>query len=468
MSVWESKVARQPNVWVAVVVIMALVLGFAVYKFAPSTIVASSATLSMVDRIPVIRDSDHDGVPDQAEVAGWRTGAGAEHRTDPRARDSDGDGLSDGEEAGLLSWVEDGTTIYVGRSDPNNVDSDGDGLSDAVETGTISDRDSDQPMGHAVSDPLVADSDADGIGDGGEYFLDMDPLAADTDGDGLDDHQELEFGSDPTLVNSDKDSYSDKEEYAAGSRPWAYDLTDGEQVAAARGGLLYGDCYECAHDAGLRIEQVESAEYLAGHYVSGIVMFGDFRDIGINIWKQNFVLAGLAALALLPIVGDGSKVVALFTKFAKRGDRAEQAVREATAIMPMSTSVKSRIIASLPSRVGRLPRELGSGPRNYMVYKASTYIGITNNFALRKSQHASAGRSFQPEPMEGADRLTWGEAHAIEQACIELGGLATKGGRLENRINSIDPKHDYYDAAVAWAHRKLKKIGGSCPVPATR
>ena len=409
-------------------------------------------------------DSDGDGIFDEIEEAGWVTAEGDEYFTDPELADSDGDGLTDRDEAGPRLEVRDGRTTYAGRSDPNKPDTDDDGLTDAVETGTP--EPAVRSLAFVVSDPGVADTDYDSIGDGDEFFLDMDPMSRDTDADGLSDPQELQFGSDPTLPNPDDDSYTDEEELERGSNPLSYDLTGDEKVEAGEAGLMYGDCDECALDAGLRVEQIESVEYLAGHFVSGVAIYGDVRDLALNIWKRQFSSAGIASLGLLPYVGDGSKAVALLTRFARRGDRAEEAVREVIARLPVSASIKQKVLAALPSRVGRLPTELVGGPENYVVYKGFDYIGITNDFARRQAQHARAGRTFMPEQIPGATGLSRGEARAIEQACIAQGGLLPNGGALQNRINSIDPALPYYEAAVEAGLALLLRLGASCPVPA--
>lgn len=86
--------------------------------------------------------------------------------------DSDGDGLSNEEEATL-------------GTDPDNADSDGDGLRDLKETllGT---------------DPLNIDTDGDGLTDQEEVKdLELDPLDPDMDKDGVLDGTEIAFSSDP-------------------------------------------------------------------------------------------------------------------------------------------------------------------------------------------------------------------------------------------------------------------------------
>lgn len=457
--IFERPQARvRPGIWGTAAVLVALLLilgGLAAFKLAPTHVRPA------VDQIPgVTLDRDSDGLPDEEETIGWRTEDGDEYRTDPSYPDSDGDGLSDGEEAG--SPIADGSGTYAGRSDPNNVDTDDDGLHDAVEVGDVDLQAA--AVEFAVSDPRAVDTDDDGVGDGDEFYLDMDPAAADTDDDGLVDAEELEFGSDPTLANPDDDRYGDASEFERGSNPLSYDLTGDEKVEAGEAGMKYGDCYDCAIDAGLRVEQIESVEYLAGHVASGVVVYGDFRDLALDLWKKKFVAAGIAALGLLPVVGDGSKAVSLLSKFAARGDRAAEAVRAVTGKLPLPETVKKQALSSLPSQVGRLPMELAGGPTNYVVYKGDNYVGITDDFARRMAQHGRAGRSFTPELIAGASGLSRGEARAIEQACIDQGGLASAGGALENRINSIAPRHNYQKAAVAYGFALLEKIGGACPV----
>lgn len=80
--------------------------------------------------------------------------------------DSDGDGLTDSEEAIL-------------GTDPLNPDSDGDGLLDGVEVEIAE--------GSGCPDPLNPDSDGDTLSDGEEVDLGTDPCNPDSDGDGVGD-----------------------------------------------------------------------------------------------------------------------------------------------------------------------------------------------------------------------------------------------------------------------------------------
>lgn len=124
--------------------------------------------------------------------------------------DSDGDGLSDQEEARLLT-------------DPLRSDTDSDGLPDGDELAR-------------GTDPLNPDTDGDGLLDGDEVARGFDPLSSDADGDGLNDFAELALGTDPRNSDSDSDGLSDWEEaIALGSDPLSSDsdgdgLSDSDEV----------------------------------------------------------------------------------------------------------------------------------------------------------------------------------------------------------------------------------------------
>ncbi len=94
--------------------------------------------------------------------------------------DTDGDGLSDAEEARL-------------GTNPRLKDTDGDGLTDGEEVNIYK------------TDPLNRDTDFDGLSDGDEVLkYKTDPLKRDTDGGGVSDgHEVLEDGTDPLNKNDD-------------------------------------------------------------------------------------------------------------------------------------------------------------------------------------------------------------------------------------------------------------------------
>jgi eukaryotic-like serine/threonine-protein kinase len=99
--------------------------------------------------------------------------------------DPDGDGLDNRRELEL-------------DTDPYQADTDGDGLTDGQEVRIYN------------TNPLNPDTDNDGLLDGDEINLyGTDPLNRDTDGDGLGDARELERGTDPTLRDTDGDGIPD-------------------------------------------------------------------------------------------------------------------------------------------------------------------------------------------------------------------------------------------------------------------
>ena len=119
--------------------------------------------------------------------------------TCPWAADSDCDGLVDGFE----DWNQNGV-LDAGEPDPRRKDSDFDGLSDGcpagVPTHLCEDANNDGFVGADETNPLVPDSDGDGLLDGCEVMFDgelcpdydcgTDPLVEDSDGDGLIDGEE--------------------------------------------------------------------------------------------------------------------------------------------------------------------------------------------------------------------------------------------------------------------------------------
>jgi|HubBroStandDraft_2_1064218.scaffolds.fasta_scaffold68317_1 uncharacterized protein YegL len=166
--------------------------------------------------------------------------------------DSDGDGLTDTQEAAL------GTCAALSAKCPTPWDSDGDGYSDFIEAKyRTSGFDPLDPNKPATPCPAKGqDSDGDGLMDCEETFLKTSPLNADTDGDFLSDLQEVRHGMDPLNpadahgdINRDgilnepeiKMGLSPTAQVAASEMSYAY----GEQfVPQATNGADTGTCYD--------------------------------------------------------------------------------------------------------------------------------------------------------------------------------------------------------------------------------
>jgi fimbrial isopeptide formation D2 family protein/uncharacterized repeat protein (TIGR01451 family) len=170
-------------------------------------------------------DTDGDGLPDAVEIA---------IGSNPNDKDTDDDGVADGDEANYSADNDGDGTINV--LDP---DSDNDGIYDGTETGvttpvgTPTDG-TDPAKGFFVpdADPTTTtsmvnpDTDRGGVRDGAEDanhngMIDAgetdpnnkaDDVLVDTDGDGLADAEEIALGSDPSDKDTDDDGVVDGEE----------------------------------------------------------------------------------------------------------------------------------------------------------------------------------------------------------------------------------------------------------------
>ncbi len=131
---------------------------------------------------PKVADTDGDGLSDGDEVM--------KYRTNPLRMDSDGDGLKDGDE------------LFKYRTDPTKYDTDGDGLGDGDE------------ILKYKTDPLKTDTDGDGLSDGDEVLkYKTNPLRVDTDGDGISDYDEIFVSTtNPNNPDTDNDGLTDGEE----------------------------------------------------------------------------------------------------------------------------------------------------------------------------------------------------------------------------------------------------------------
>lgn len=180
---------------------------------------------------PLLNDTDGGGMPDGKEI---------ELGLDPLDA-SDDDDFLDNDNDGLLNGMErksplytyektnvdwDGNGIFNNRPDPDNYDTDGDGLSDGEEA-----------LWYKTS-PVHDDWDGDGLGDGDEVIdYGTDPFKGDTDGDGLSDHTEVfniitkwpsyvdwtgdglfDNRTDPSNYDTDSDSLSDGAELQGGKQ----------------------------------------------------------------------------------------------------------------------------------------------------------------------------------------------------------------------------------------------------------
>ena len=182
--------------------------------------------LNIYQTDPTLADTDGDRLNDQIEITTNATDN--LYITDPTLADTDSDGLSDQVE------------INIHNTDPTNTDTDGDAMPDGWEVANglnpLSDDSALDPDAdgannlaeyNAGTDPQDSDSDDDTLPDDWEIANSTDPLTPDAgedpDGDGLSNREEYDHGTNPQSAHSDGDTLTDSEENALGTDPLSAD-----------------------------------------------------------------------------------------------------------------------------------------------------------------------------------------------------------------------------------------------------
>jgi hypothetical protein len=189
-------------------------------------------------------DTDGDFIGDRFEIC--PTSGPCDYTTNPNAfrpihtdvdgiadvadADSDGDGIADSVESGLVAgqWnFPPRNTDGDGQPDYRDTDSDADGITDSTEASAAVGQCGGNPVGNCDADPfpnyIDSDSDGDGKpdamegtgdsdGDGAPNYLDVnenDGPDGDSDGDGLKNGVETAVGTDPNDADTDNDGIGD-------------------------------------------------------------------------------------------------------------------------------------------------------------------------------------------------------------------------------------------------------------------
>jgi hypothetical protein len=327
-------------------------------------------------------DSDGDGIPDRVEKAGWTVESGAVYRTDPKKRDTDGDGLTDADEAGAR----------------------------------IADGGSSGPRYRGYSNPASPDTDDDGLGDGGEADLSVDPLDPDSDGDGLSDGNEVEVtGTSPGVDDTDGDGFGDGYEEtnreAMGLDPMLPDVKVSKMSYATDFaiGSLAGDAWRrdsFAWFAG-NLASAGSSSIPGIGWIIGPVT--DLRDAIASAIQGDWVSAGFSATGVVPYAGDAAEIPGKALGFVARNPKMAAAVAAAiVAINKVPEKIKIKAARAIWKDWDHL-REAG--------YRESDLLrlsrGRTNLDALyaatRRSNHVqgSAAKFFK----NGPEGEAWLAAH---------------------------------------------------------
>ena len=246
------------------------------------------------EKVTVGPDTDGDGLSDCEEKQGAWDERGAHHVTDAHKPDTDGDGLTDGQEV------------------TNDLDSFG----AAAASGLLHLALGIEGFRYVVSDPNTPDSDGDGATDPLEFDVGTQPFGSDSDGDGLDDYAEVgDYGTNPLERNTDGDQRDDGWELdnaSAGFDPIIYD----EELSKLSYAKDFAAGTTCPDGWGWC--ETDTVAFLAGSIGAGFFGYKDVLDFLGNLTALDFVGAGLAATALVPVAGDAGSFVTKGVRFLKR------------------------------------------------------------------------------------------------------------------------------------------------------
>ncbi|MCU0779578.1 MAG: immunoglobulin domain-containing protein, partial [Akkermansiaceae bacterium] len=275
---------------------------------------------------PVVWDTDGDGLSDGQEIGLAAPQAAAHTDTewfvadaDPNTRTSPVD--LDSDEDGIPDATEDNTDPINGRRDGSETDaalfdSDRDGLSDGLEIGLTA------PVNPAATnmakfqadadpakktDPLVADTEHDGLIDGLEDRNangrvdagETDPLNPDSDGDGLTDGEEVNiYKSNPLALHSDQDGLSDSDEVKVFRTSPASNDTDGDGLWDGADVVVGGITHrgERTYHTDARVADTDRDGLLDGFEVTGwsITVNGTAKTVSSDPTRPDTDADGLA------------------------------------------------------------------------------------------------------------------------------------------------------------------------------
>lgn len=175
---------------------------------------------------------------------------------------------------------------------------------------------------------------------------------------------------------------------------------------------------------------------------------------------------GLAGCSWVPILGWGCDTYDAKRTYEENGLLSWQMAAAGVGFIPLGD------LAKLPKQAGNigsaykaadaaakalpeLPKALSGGRADTYVYYGTrdgkyVYTGITKNPDRRAAQH---GERFDYLDQITDAPVTRGQARAIEQALI------VRNPGFENKINSISPKHTYYNDAINWGEAWLRQNG---------
>ncbi|GAB2776709.1 hypothetical protein GCM10027020_32530 [Nocardioides salsibiostraticola] len=366
--------------------------------------------------LPAGSDTDADGLSDCEETQGAWDARGERHVTDVNDPDSDGDGLTDGQEvtSDLGSFGADAAYGFL-----------------HLPLGAEAFR-------YVVSDPNDRDTDADGAADGLEFDLGTQLFVSDSDGDGLNDFEEVDqYGTNPLDRNTDGDKRDDGWEVdnaSAGFDPTIFD-EELSKLTYAKDFIAGATCPD-----GFGFCETDSIAYLAGSMGGGLFAVKDVLDVIGNLTTLDFVGAGLAAVAIVPVAGDVSGIIAKSTRFLKRVPAQKRADGlAAIAKADISTSARMQVLHATERENVSILEDAGMSDDGILAAVGSRIQlqamakGVRGAGRVEKSP-----RVFATEK-EAQDLLVAKNAAAIPEAFFRCPGCPLGSTRGSRRVDLYDP-----------------------------
>lgn len=261
-------------------------------------------------------DTDGDGLSDRLENSGLRDGYGVVRKTNPENPDTDGDGIFDGEEVGLVDYS------------PQEIED------CIIEKSGILYENGGKYL-KFLSNPVKKDTDLDGVHDLIEVEYGSNPKKRDSDEDGLNDKLEYTIGTDPQNIDTDSDGANDGKEYNSlfldPLSPDKY-ITTGEYIAAFCKGFALGDAIE-------NPDSVNIVGAIVGNMLPGVSSVADVRDMLVNAFKQDYIMAGANLAGILPILGDSGQVLAKLSKYLENLKYGDEAIEGLNTVIKLGDKV---------------------------------------------------------------------------------------------------------------------------------
>lgn len=382
----------------------------------------------------VTTDTDEDGLNDCLEIQGsYSAATGQRYTSDPNVKDTDGDGLEDGEEVRPYSDLLDpsfpiASDVRWVASDPSQADGDGDGLIDPMEF-------------DEGSSPWRADSDSDGVADGDEVDWQSELTGSDSDADGFTDGYEvthLSDGFNPTVFDDPMTPDEWASEFAKGAA--LGDAGDGDTIPYLLGSIS---------SSGVSVIPVVG-------WIAGLLL--DLRDALGNTIKGDWAAAGMSMVGFMPYVGDAANIAAKVVKFIGKNPKLVNDVHAAVAkIDDIPASVRADVLRRVEASFDQL-RKSGVSDEAILRLAGSRQGVLHITDAMRRAGASTGDRLGFPKGSRAAEDAVAGTVPlpALQQEYRRVKGKVR--GRVVDVVDDGGHFHEVKSGYVVYRSRITRQI----------